>query len=289
MRASAAKNVDGYCGLIGPSRFITEVVPCLRDLANDVAQSVRVCLAESLVNAISKLTKEDAIKHILPLILQFLKADEAPEVRLKVLQALGNVAATVGVDVLRASILPALELLSHDSQWRVREKVVEQMPLLAQTLGRAIFEERLLELYLESYRDQVHMVRMASVRCLGPLAEQLGADWCRGRLTPQLRAMFDPAASYLQRMTVLYATKFLAQHAETASLTSELLPIVFQSTTDRVPNVRFVSARVLSDIAAVVDARVVVSEIKPRLESLARDSDKDVQFYAHEALAHLRV
>lgn len=71
------------------------------------------------------------------------------------LEKLGNAIGTVGPDVVSTSVLPVVVALVSDPQWRVREQVIEQLPLLAQQLGAAVFEERLLGLYLSAYHDQV--------------------------------------------------------------------------------------------------------------------------------------
>ena len=81
------------------------IVPCLSDLSADVAQSVRVCLAGSLVGAIQKLSEEDATRHLLPLVLHFFRPDEAAQVRVKVLSSLDVVAQAVGRDTLQKSVL----------------------------------------------------------------------------------------------------------------------------------------------------------------------------------------
>jgi hypothetical protein len=77
------------------------------------------------------------------------------QVRQKVLEKLGNVITSVGADTVSSLVLPVVAALVSDPQWRVREQVIEQLPLLAQHLGAPVFEERLLALYLSSYHDQV--------------------------------------------------------------------------------------------------------------------------------------
>lgn len=54
------------------------------------------------------------------------------QVRLKVLRKLGNVTSAITTEMLTTSILPMIVALSADSQWRVREQIIEQMPGLAE-------------------------------------------------------------------------------------------------------------------------------------------------------------
>ncbi len=107
----------------------------------------------------------------------------AVQVRQKVLEKLGNVITSVGADVVSASVLPVVAALVSDPQWRVREQVIEQLPLLAQHLGAAVFEERLLALYLSSYHDQV---RLGSGRGVGGGGGRRGIPVCGLWFAPRL-------------------------------------------------------------------------------------------------------
>jgi serine/threonine-protein phosphatase 2A regulatory subunit A len=104
-------------------------------------------------------------------------------------------------------VLPVVVALVADPQWRVRERVLEQLPLLADQLGAAVFEERLLSIYLSSYHDQVNAVRLAATRQLQPITTCLGVDWCVAKLVPKLREFYNSGANYQQRITILYAVQ----------------------------------------------------------------------------------
>ena len=247
------------------------------------ASRVAVCSAESLVATVGFLPPGDAMTHLLPIILRFLRGDDVPEVRLKVLESLHNVAAVVGERALEGELLPALEQLAGDQQWRVRLKVVEQMPMLAERLGPDVFEARLLNLFLGMLQDEVHAVRVAASSQLATLAEHMGASWCDTRLRPKLEALYNSGRSYLQRITVLYAVRSLANREELGPMLSMLIPILVDATQDRVPNVRFVAAQVLEVVGKVVDSEVIDRELRPALDRLVGDADGDVRHFAQVA------
>lgn len=73
-----------------------------------------------------------------------------------------------------------------------------------------------------------------------------------------------------------------------ATLTSDLLPVVVKLAADPVPNVRFNAAKVFSSIGirlkALGSETLIPTKILPVLESLCKDSDDDVQYYAQTAL-----
>jgi serine/threonine-protein phosphatase 2A regulatory subunit A len=232
----------------------------------------------------ASMNHDTAAATVVPLIMQFLR-DEAPEVRLKILESLAKVVDTMGPDLLESTVLPALLTLGADALWRVREKVIEQMPLLANALGAAVFEDKLLPLYLSTYQDQVNAVRMAATRCLQPLARHLGTAWVKAKLVPKLQELFTAdGSSYLMRITVLYGVRDLSVHADLADVATDLLPLLLRATRDDVPNVRFVASQTLQDSVGVYDKSRVANEVRPALSALRNDPDADVKYFASVAL-----
>jgi len=135
VRASAAKNVAPYAALVGHERFLSDLLPAVRDCVVDAAQNVRTAIGESLMTVASTLEHDAAVGSVVPLILQCLR-DEAPEVRLTVLESLSKITHTLGAPFLESAVLPTLQKLGEDPLWRVREQVIQQMPLLAGVLVR---------------------------------------------------------------------------------------------------------------------------------------------------------
>ena len=135
VRASASRCVAGYAGLVGQQRFISDILPCLRDGCADPAVPVRAAVAEALMEVPSRggLPRDSVTSLVLPLIMACLR-DDAPDVRLKVLEALRKVAESVGGELMEAQVLPQLMSLGGDPLWRVREKVIAALPLLANAL-----------------------------------------------------------------------------------------------------------------------------------------------------------
>ena len=52
----------------------------------------------------------------------------------------------IGVECLSQSLLPAIIELAEDKQWRVRQAIIEHIPLLAAQMGVTFFEERLAKM-----------------------------------------------------------------------------------------------------------------------------------------------
>lgn len=167
------------------------------------------------------------------------------------------------------------------------------LPNLANSQGAAVFEEKLLNIYFATYKDQVNAVRVAATQSLQPLARTLGGDWVRSKLIPRLVTLYDAnGSSYLQRITVLYGVQDLLAAPELVGhpLGADLLTLLLRALNDNVANVRFVAAQVLENSAGVAPAAMVSVEARPALSELAHsDPDADVRFFAGRAAQRLGV
>ena len=68
-----------------------------------------------------------------------------------------------------------------------------------------------------------------------------------------------------------------------AVLTEKLAPTVLNMVGDSVPNVRFNVAITLGKMALIADPQQYEMSLKPSLETLSRDQDFDVRFFAIKA------
>jgi len=65
---------------------------------------------------------------------------------------------------------------------------------------------------------------------------------------------------------------------------STFLPLILRMAKDPVPNIRFNVARTLHALIPTLDSNVVQNQVKPALSKLFDDSDKDVKFFASQAM-----
>jgi len=68
---------------------------------------------------------------------------------------------------------------------------------------------------------------------------------------------------------------------------SSMLPLVIRMAEDPVPNIRFNVAKTLGVLVKNLDANTVQTKVKPTLAKLYEDADRDVKFYASQALSLL--
>lgn len=94
----------------------------------------------------------------------------------------------IGIDQLSQSLLPAIVELAEDTKWRVRLAILEHMPLLAQQLGRKMFDDKLCELCMSWLVDHVFAIRQAATISVKRLVETFGVEWAKEAVIPKSKA-----------------------------------------------------------------------------------------------------
>jgi hypothetical protein len=110
----------------------------------------------------------------------------------------------IGVELLSESLLPAIVELAEDKSWRVRQAIIEYIPLLANQLGKPFFDDQLGNLCMSWLGDTVFSIREAATVNLKKLTEVFGVDWARMAIVPKVMGM-GTHPNYLYRMTTVQA------------------------------------------------------------------------------------
>lgn len=110
----------------------------------------------------------------------------------------------IGIDLLSHSLLPAIIDLAEDKQWRVRQAIIEYIPLLATQLGVQFFDDKLGNLCMSWLGDSVFSIRESATVNLKKLTDVFGVEWASRTIIPQVLAM-GTHPNYLYRMTTILA------------------------------------------------------------------------------------
>ena len=287
VRTAGAAQIPGFGKLVDKEIIIKDILPCVRDLATDTSQHVRAALALHVCGLASLVGPESTVNDLLPIFLQLLK-DEFPDVRLNIIGKLDNETCdTIGVERLSTSLLPAIYELAEDKQWRVRQAIIEYIPLLAQQLGKTFFDEQLAALCLAWLGDNVYSIRESAIVNLKKLTEVFGAEWAQTQVVPKLVQM-GGHVNYLLRLTSVLAIPVIAPILNHESNLELLNKVLFPLTNDPIPNIRFNVAKSLevlaTQVAATTEGRELGrSTIVPAVERLKADTDMDVRYFANRA------
>ncbi|KAK4773919.1 hypothetical protein SAY87_028938 [Trapa incisa] len=101
-------------------------------------------------------------------------------------------------------------------------------------------------------QDKVYSIRDAAANNLKRLAEEFGPDWAMGHIIPQILEM-SKHPHYLYQMTILHAISLIAPVMGSEIVCSKLLPLVINSSKDRVPNIKFNAAKVMQSLIPIFD------------------------------------
>ena len=218
--------IAGFARLVDREVILARILPCVRDLSTDSSQHVRAALATQISGLAPLLGKDATSEHLLPLFLQLLK-DDFSEVRLNLISKLEMVnngawgkfpvvtsharLVVIGIDRLSQALLPAIMELAEDKQWRVRQAIIEYIPLLAAQLGVQFFDDKLGALCMSWLGDTVFSIREAATINLKKLTDVFGVDWARTTIIPKVLGMGEHP-NYLYRMTTIFAITVSAPH-----------------------------------------------------------------------------
>jgi len=213
--------------------------------------------------------------------------DEFPDVRLNIISKLEVVNTVIGIELLSQSLLPAIVELAEDKQWRVRQAIIEYIPLLANQLGVQFFDEQLGNLCMSWLGDNVYSIREAATVNLKRLTEVFGVEWARNAIVPKVLQM-GGHPNYLYRMTTIFAITSLAPSLTTEVIRENVLGTVLSLVDDPIPNIRFNVAKALEVLAITLantpDGKELAhSRIVPALQRLRSDADPDVRYFAGRA------
>jgi len=281
VRTAAAFKVQGFSALVPVDLIIKQIIPAVKELVNDQSQHVRAALASNIMGLAPILQKEKTTEHLIDIFLLLLK-DEFSDVRLNIIAKLDAV-NSVGIELLAQSLLPAIVELAEDRQWRVRLAIIEYIPLLGSQLGIQFFDEKLSNLCLTWLGDNVFAIREAAALNVKKLAEVFGTEWAKNNIIPKVLSLYTHP-NYLYRMTTLFSIGQLASVVGGDVTINVMLPLVIRMVKDPVPNIRFNAAKTLHTLVPLLDSTVVQSQIKPALNQLYDDSDRDVKYYASLAI-----
>lgn len=276
----------------------------MNQLSSDTSQHVRAALAKQISGLAPLFGKEATTENLLPLFLHLLK-DDFPDVRLNIIGKIEQVNEVIGIDLLSQSLLPAITELADDKQWRVRQAIIEYIPLLATQLGQSFFDEQLGNLCMSWLGDNVYSIREAATINLKKLTEIFGVPWAQCTILPKIVAMAGHA-NYLYRMTtvlcltvsvhqdasskdILISIKTISPSLSLEVIRDNVLEVLVGLTVDPIPNIRFNVAKSLETIASTINAtpeglELSKTKIVSAIEVLRNDSDADVRYFANRAL-----
>jgi len=131
--------------------------------------------------------------------------------------------------------------------------------------------------------DCVFSIRETATKNLKKLTDVFGTEWFKTHILPKITEL-TKHTNYLYRITTLFAISTLAPSLGPDLTANCLLPITLELVGDRIANIKLNVAKTMQALVTVVDSSVVETKIKPALNKLLEDKDRDVRYFASLAL-----
>jgi hypothetical protein len=135
-------------------------------------------------------------------------------------------------------------------------------------------------------KDKAAVVREYGVERINDLLRVFGHSWMNIFVT-KLADILSKDSNHTLKITTLYSLRAVALSQIGDSAAEKIVTIIGKSIQDLVANVRMVGVKTLRDIARRYETTGLRDQIKKIIVGLAEDTDKDVKFYASEALSSL--
>ena len=146
-----------------------------------------------------------------------------------------------------------------------------------------VFTDNYVADFLPSLGDEVEEVRTSAAKMLPLLASASTPLWIQETIFPTIKAL-STEGDFIHRISFLNSLRALMEIELPESFQTEVISLMMSSANDGVPNVRLRAAQVLGFTASKLGEEGSRTQIRPVLNELAQDKDRDVQYFANEAL-----
>ncbi|RWS15233.1 serine/threonine-protein phosphatase 4 regulatory subunit 1-like protein [Dinothrombium tinctorium] len=265
--------------------------PCLKEtyqtLASDMQWKVRWTLASSLHQMSLILGPEYTSRDLVPIFLSFMK--DLDEVRFGVLQNLAAILELLN-RTEQLGILPKIsDFLKMDNyrNWRFRLTLAQQVMAIASLYTPYEIFEYLIPIGFTLIRDKVSEVRLSAINVLSTLLKRIFCDTqnrnklneIETRLISDLKSSLAYSPKWVLRQAfILLCERLIIENSIPFKIfNDELLGCLLRFSSDAVPNVRLVLARILS--TTLHNIFWSNSEVRAVIKTLQGDKDLDVRRY----------
>jgi len=253
-------------------------------LTQDLQWKVRRTLSHSLHEVAKILGTETTEQALLQTFEMFLK--DLDQVKVGVIRHLAKFLRVLSEKTRQEYVETILEIQTHGTNWRFRKLLAKQLGDIAELYNAETVESAIIPLAIQLCEDQVTTVRYAVTSQLGVLLKQLT------EMSPDLAnsfiekiRIFGTRESCYDRQTFSMICENLVGYIEPSVFLENFYPELRKQVHDRVPNIRFVVARIFSQKLYRNEdyPEDIRKEIGGLLEEMSKDQDREVQFFCRVA------
>lgn len=94
-----------------------------------------------------------------------------------------------------------------------------------------------------------------------------------------LQKQYVETENYLWKFNILYTYEVVVKEVPKDARVAPLIDTIVEEMDDNVPNLRFISCRILSNLSSLLP-QDVKQKVVEKMKHLTKDADRDVRYYA---------
>lgn len=269
---------------LGEERTRTELLPFLEEVAQEDEDEVLSALSEELGAFVEYVGGPAHGNAIIPP-LEILSGMEEPAVRDRAVESLNKVCESMTPDLVDQHIVPLIKRLSS-AEWFTSR--VSATALYASAIAKLDAQRQsvLLSMYQDLSQDDAPMVRRAAATSLPKVIAALPDVQFEGKVHDMFMSQIsdDQDSVRLLSVDVLIAIAGALRKAGNTSYNSELISLTLQLFTDKSWRVRYMAADRFENLAQALDSAELREKYVPAFVSLLKDSEAEVRTAASKQI-----
>eukprot|EP01056_Protomagalhaensia_sp_Gyna25_P001190 Protomagalhaensia_sp_Gyna_25__1189@NODE_158_length_4758_cov_17_038356_g123_i0_p2_GENE_NODE_158_length_4758_cov_17_038356_g123_i0NODE_158_length_4758_cov_17_038356_g123_i0_p2_ORF_typecomplete_len653_score127_53CLASP_N/PF12348_8/0_14CLASP_N/PF12348_8/8e07CLASP_N/PF12348_8/2_1e05CLASP_N/PF12348_8/0_0044HEAT_2/PF13646_6/0_81HEAT_2/PF13646_6/0_84HEAT_2/PF13646_6/0_052HEAT_2/PF13646_6/0_16HEAT_2/PF13646_6/2_5e05HEAT_2/PF13646_6/1_9HEAT_2/PF13646_6/0_85HEAT_2/PF13646_6/0_00042HEAT/PF02985_22/10HEAT/PF0 len=275
------------------------------DLSKDEVPLVRRAAASQFKLLVDRMESSDVVAHLLPTMLECWNeapADTQDQLRCAILSALMGLARKVSTEE-REQLLPVVATASYDGSWRIRLRLVQELPTLMASMPPSVVEE-VLCIWLETaIRDPEPEVQAAAVEAMKACIPYMRGPELDRRLLPILVTLSEPelniprADEFSDVCNAQYPFTFaaglagllgpIAKKLGKQSTEKQLLPLLTKFMSHALREVRNNAVEQLGDICEVLGPTTASEVLLPTFQAAITDQQWRIRLALVEQISRM--
>ncbi|OMJ76495.1 hypothetical protein SteCoe_24117 [Stentor coeruleus] len=329
VRRAAVIEMRRFSRVLEKAFLVSDIIPDLRNLAQDEQDQVRTLCIDSLIEVAKLLSKEENKLHTLPLIL-VIGDDKSWKVRYHFAQKFPVVAEALGRDITESSLIQTFVQLLRDNEADVKttaldslkstlhfisrdrvqtlvfpiiESIVSDNSLppkvkkncaaavadLGASLGKDFASSKLMPIVMSLINDENIDVKINMVQGLGKLAVTVGNDMMTPSLCSILMTLSKDSPQWRLRESVIRSCVTICKQLGDEIFTRSLQDIYFNFFIDPVSEVRNSGVETLTEIIIELGDEWVIAELLPKLQDIYHQRNFITRITVLHALSKLNL
>ena len=164
--------------------------------------------------------------------------------------------------------------------------VFELIADLAVVFGKDVYVKHLQSIFMSYLTNTAASVRQMGVKKSAILAETFKEQWIMNDYIPVVTNHYTvDKKGYNYRMCCLNSLAAVMPYITKEQITQHIVPIFLKAAKDDIPNVKFCMSKIVKENKQYIDTNVYSNQMVGPLKEMTNDTDKDVAYFAQEALA----